>query len=312
MSNSIVAAASKATVLRNYSSFQTTLQYPGSHMSIIEHPDNPHMYLATIRQIKACTPGSEPKYCNSTMLLELDSNFKPVTSERLRESNLPKTSFHPTMIGLEDCRLLPCGKYMTAVSRDFDPNWVPMMCFCEISRTESEVMSIHPLVYDSSATQEETREERNWLVLKHLERQSMLHMVHSYNPLRMISVSTQEGEASVLSIKRIFRLQGCTVEGGACVYVPHKKQYLLILHVIRDNQYVFSHWILLNELYTYIGVSDSFRFEAFDSTIYQPERCMSLLYKEDENTLICCVSLGNNKVNIYGFPFDMIHETIYD
>jgi hypothetical protein len=311
MSDSISNAISKAGILRGQASFQTTMNFPGSHMSVIEHPENPQMYLATMRQIKACTPGTEPKYSNSTILLELDSNFNTVTSERLRESELPKTSFHSAMIGLEDCRLLPGGTYMTAVSRDFDPKRVPMMCFCEISRTESEVVSIRPLVYDASS-QEEPTEERNWLVLKYLERQSTLHMLHSYNPLRIISVRSQEGDASVLSIKRIFRLQGCTVDGGACVYIPHKKRYVLVIHVMRDNQYVFSHWILLNELYTYIGVSDPFRFEPIDPAINHPERCMSLLYKDDENILVCCVSVGNNKVNIYGFPFDMIHETIYD
>ena len=66
--------------LRQVSNFKTKINFEGFNMSLIIHPENPNMYLATIRQADKFE-GQYPEYYNRTFLLELSHDFQILSSE---------------------------------------------------------------------------------------------------------------------------------------------------------------------------------------------------------------------------------------
>jgi ribosomal protein S8 len=289
--------------IRQASNFKTKINFEGFNMSFIVHPENPNMYLATIRQAEKFED-QYPEYYNRTFLLELSHDFQVMTSEKLTEES--RETYRSYSIGVEDCRLIS-DKFMTSVALDTNPDWIPEMCFCEISREEGMIKNVKPLKFDTT----EKKPEKNWIVFKHLEKQNVIHMLHSYDPIKVISINTKEGHSQLISMKRIFKLTNCEVHGGSCVYLPHLKQYLVIVRVIQDHKYIFSHWILFNELYTYLGISPAFRFEP-TKKVENYEMCMGLIYREEDNCLLCSVSINDKSVYIYGFNINMILDEISD
>lgn len=308
-------------VLSNEACFGKRSPIEGFSMSIIENPKNASGFIGIMCQ--QCEFGSTitnsesppimaPHYFHRNLLIEFDSQFSTLSSEELRETTRVVSRY--TTNGCKDVRIFPDGKYMTASTKCSDSNWKSEMCFCTINTESSEITSISPLKYYT--TTKPTTEDRSskghedWLVLKHLERQDLLYVIQSYNPLRIISVNTKTSDSSLVSMKTVFQVDECTVHGGACIYIPSKKIYIVCVSVHHNNKYLFSHWITLNALYTYTGISDRFRFQRFES-VNATEKCTSMVETED-GTVLCTVSMNSDYVMIYEFPITTILATVKD
>ena len=227
---------------------KTKIDFEGFNMSMLPHPERPTHFLATIRQVEHYSHESYPQAYNRTFLLELDSLFRVVEANEMKEGATSRKIHRSYSIGLEDCRLVN-EHFMTAVTLDTNDDWLPEMSLCNITHQNGEITKVQPLHFGGD--EDEKFAEKNWLVLKYMERNGSIHLIHSYDPLRIVSVDINNGYSSLISMKRIFHLNGCEIHGGACIYLSHKKQYLVAVRVVQHHKYMFSHWILLNDLYTY-------------------------------------------------------------
>ena len=79
---------------------------------------------------------------------------------------------------------------------------------------------------------------------------------------------------------------------------------MIAVRVVQNHEYKFSHWLLLNELYTFLGISDRFFFEPYSPKKY--EMCMSLTEDETEKKLFAAVSINDKEVNVYEYLIDDI------
>ena len=266
-------------------------------MSMIAHPKKSQHFLASIRQVETFDHKAYPQTYNRNFLLELDPSFRVIGSREITEEN--KRKFNRSYsIGCEDCRLIS-GTRMTAVTLDTNEEWVPEMSLCDYNYETGEISKIQPLHFG----EEEKKAEKNWLVLKNMERTGSIHLIHSYDPLMIVSVDVRTGYSSLISMKRIFHVDGCEIHGGACIYIARKKQYVVAVRVCQNHEYKFSHWLFLNELYTFIGISDRFCFEPYsDGRKY--EMCMSLTEDESEKKIFAAVSLNDKEVHVYEYLVD--------
>ena len=285
---------------------KTKIGFDGFNMSMVIHPKKPKHYLASIRQVETFDHKAYPQTYNRNYLLELDSSFQVISSKEITEEN--KRKFNRSYsIGCEDCRLIT-GSRMTAVTLDTNEEWVPEMSLCDYNYESGEISRIQPLHLGDEQS-DEKKAEKNWLVLKNLERNGSIHLIHSYDPLRIISVDVLTGNSSLVSMKRIFHVDGCEIHGGACVFLTRKKQYLVAVRVVQNHEYKFSHLLLLNELYTFMGISDKFYFEPYAEKKY--EMCMSITEDESEKKIFAAVSLNDKDVFVYEYLIDhllgMIH-----
>lgn len=285
---------------------KTKIDFEGFNMSMIIHPERPTHFLATIRQVEQFDHDAYPQTYNRTFLLELDSLFRVVDGKDMKEVKQSNRKHHRSYsIGCEDCRLIN-NHFMTAVTLDTNDEWVPEMSLCNIDHHTGEIVKVQPLHFGS--LDDEKNAEKNWLVLKYLERNGSIHLIHSYDPLRIVSVDITTGHSSLISMKRIFHLNGCEIHGGACIYISHKKQYLVAVRVVQNHEYMFSHWILLNDLYTFVGISDRFFFENYTKGNY--EMCMSLTMNENERNIYASVSLNDETVYVYDYLLEDILNSI--
>jgi len=268
--------------------------HEGYNMSIIVHPENKNHYLGTIRTKVNLVGYDYPTIENNVYLLKLDSSFQILESHRLQEPNRTKHESYTT--GIEDCRLIN-EKMMTGVLLDNNENWLPEMCLCHIDRKTYKIEKI--TVFD--ANNGTPNAEKNWLVLHATS--NILFMIHSYDPLRIMSVNIENGNSHVVHFQKIFNLDNCDVHGGACVYLELKKKYLVNIRIVNDHQYAFSYWILLTEQYKLCGMSKAFVFSEKVSDDHY-EMCMSLLVKN--NFLYASVSMNDDEVYVYEFLLDDI------
>uniref|UniRef100_A0A6C0HIH8 Uncharacterized protein n=1 Tax=viral metagenome TaxID=1070528 RepID=A0A6C0HIH8_9ZZZZ len=280
---------------------KTKIGFEGFNMSIIVHPTNSSHYLASIRQVETFDHKAYPQTYNRNFILELDHLFQVVSSKEMTEETKRKYN-RSYSIGCEDCRLIS-GSRMTAVTLDTNGEWVPEMSLCDYNYETGEIKKIQPLHFGDEQNEEKTA-EKNWLVLKNLERNGSIHLIHSYDPLRIVSVDVHTGYSSLVSMKRVFHVEGCEIHGGACIFLSRKKQYLIAVRVVQNHEYKFSHWLLLNELYTFLGISDRFFFEPYSPKKY--EMCMSLTEDESEKKLFAAVSINDKEVYVYEYLIDDI------
>jgi hypothetical protein len=285
---------------------KTKIGFDGFNMSMIIHPKKAQHYLASIRQVETFDHKAYPQTYNRNYLLELDPYFQVISTKEMTEEN--KRKFNRSYsIGCEDCRLIT-GSRMTAVTLDTNEEWVPEMSLCDYNYESGEISKIQPLHFGDEQNEEKTA-EKNWLVLKNMERNGSIHLIHSYDPLRIVSVDVKTGYSSLISMKRIFHVDGCEIHGGACVFLTRKKQYLVAVRVVQNHVYKFSHFLLLNELYTFLGISDRFCFEPYTEKKY--EMCMSFTEDESERKVFAAVSLNDKNVFVYEYLIDdllgMIH-----
>ena len=284
---------------------KTKIDFEGFNMSMLPHPERPTHFLATIRQVEHYSHESYPQAYNRTFLLELDSLFRVVEANEMKEVATSRKIHRSYSIGLEDCRLIN-EHFMTAVTLDTNDDWLPEMSLCNITHQNGEITKVQPLHFGGD--EDEKFAEKNWLVLKYMERNGSIHLIHSYDPLRIVSVDINNGYSSLISMKRIFHLNGCEIHGGACIYLSHKKQYLVAVRVVQHHKYMFSHWILLNDLYTYVGISERFYFEPYTEKKY--EMCMSLTLNETNKKLFASVSIDDTDVYVYEYMLEDILNMI--
>ena len=293
------------TISSLYFRRKTKIDFEGFNMSMVQHPKNTSHFLATMRQVEHFSHDAYPQAYNKTFLLELDSLFRVVHSTELKEISSSRKVHRSYSIGLEDCRLVN-EHFMTAVTLDTNDDWLPEMSLCNINYENGEITKVQPLHFGGD--DDVKFAEKNWLVLKYLERNGSIHLIHSYDPLRIVSVDINNGYSSLISMKRIFHLNGCEIHGGACIYLSHKKQYLVAVRVVQNHSYMFSHWILLNDLYTFVGISGRFYFEPYSEKKY--EMCMSLTLNETNKKLFASVSINDENVYVYEYMLEDILNTI--
>lgn len=300
-----MASESMSKIPSLYFRRKTKIDYEGFNMSMIIHPENSSHFLATIRQVEHVQHDAYPQSYNRTFLLELDSLFRVIKADELKEINTSRKIHRSYSIGIEDCRLMN-ENLMTAVTLDTNDEWLPEMSLCNIDYKTHKLIKVQPLHFGGDDDVKSA--EKNWLVLKYLERNGSIHLIHSYDPLRIVSVDINNGYSSLISMKRIFHLNGCEIHGGACIYLSHLKQYLVAVRVVQEHLYMFSHWILLNDLYTFVGISGRFYFEPYSEKKY--EMCMSLTLNETNKRLFASVSINDNDVYVYEYMLEDILNTI--
>jgi len=270
--------------------------HEGFNMSIIEHPDHPRDYLATIRD-KFNTSYEYPSIENIVYLVHLDSTFQVIHSKKLED---PLRKRHESFTtGFEDCRLID-GNMMTGVLLDNTDQWVPEMCLCNFDRTTYKIDKM--IVFNTDIGDGgEKKPEKNWLVLN--RNTTKLFMLYSYDPLRVMSVDIETGDSRLIHFQKIFNLENCQVHGGGVVYIEKERKYLVNVRVVNDNKYQFSLWLLLNQQYKLTGMSEGFLFSNNESSnTPNYEMCMSLIEKND--FIYASVSINDSEIFIYEFSLD--------
>lgn len=276
--------------------------HEGFNMSMIIHPKNKFEYLATIRQKNKLSDTDYPTIENKVLLLKLDSSFQVLESDELVES-IKRDKYVSFTTGIEDCRLID-GNLMTGVCMDTNPDWVSDMCLCNINIENKTIERI--TVFTS---QEEKRtSQKNWLVLHHTF--TTMFMLHSYDPLRVMSVHIESGSSNVIRFQKIFNLENCDVHGGASIYLEREKLFLVNIRIVQNHKYEYSMWMILNDQYRFCGISKPFLFANRDdennSDYY--EMCMSLVKKRD--VLYASVSFCDKEVFVYEFLVDKILKQV--
>lgn len=261
----------------------------GFNMSIIFHPMNPSFYLATIRKVEQISEDECPTIRNHTFLMTLNENFEIIDSKEMEEK-ITRDMYVSFTTGLEDCRLIN-KDYMIGVLLDSNSEWKPDTCLCKYEMTTGNILKMKYLGDGSVA-------QKNWLVLQ--ETVNSFYVLHSYNPLKVISIDKDSGSQYMMHFQKVFNLEDCEMHGGGSVFLPYQKQYLVNVRIVRHHHYQYSLWLLFNEKYKLIGTSEPFRF--FETQVERHyEVVMSLLEKND--TLLVSVSL-NDKKN-YVFKYDL-------
>jgi hypothetical protein len=283
------------------------IQHEGYNMSFIVHPDNKNQYLATFRVSYRISEDDYPSVENKVYLARLDSSFQVMESKLLIEPNRKIHKSYTT--GLEDCRIID-GSTITGILLDNSEHWIPEMCICDFDRNTCEIKKI--TVFNTNTGQ--PKPEKNWLVLNATQhtKESVLFMLYSYDPLRIMSVNINTGECQVVHFQKIFNLDNCELHGGASIYLEKERKYLVLVRILNDHVYYFSMWILLNEQYKVCGVSKTFTFSGHpmnDTPIC--EMCMSLVQKKE--FLYASVSINDQEIYVYEFFLkDIIQNTNID
>jgi len=270
----------------------------GFNMSLIDHPIYEGYYLATIRKQEKLSDTEYPTIKNCNFLLVLNQQYDVVEINPMNETLIqPRKLFTSFTVGLEDCRLINCQTF-TAVTLDNNENWIPEVCLCKYDYSNGNIEMIQVL------KDEEYKPQKNWLFLN--ENISMMYFIHSYNPMKIISIDKHSFEQRTIYFQKAFYFDGCEMHGGACIYLEDLKKYLINVRVIENHVYGFSLWILLNEKYKLLGTSQPFTFlsRSDNSSNNYYEMCMSLLKKND--ILLCSISVCDKDVYIIEYNLQYI------
>lgn len=272
----------------------------GYNLSFIIHPTKKNCYLATIRTKEKLSDEEYPTIKNHVHLLTLNERFDVLHSvEMIEELYPPRRTCDSFTCGIEDCRLIN-GKYMSAVVLDNNNNWIPEMCLCKYEWENGKITKMRCF------EDEELIPQKNWLAL--YENQNMIHFLHSYSPLKVISVDKDNGMMRTEHYQKIFNLEGCEMHGGACVYLHSKKQFLLNVRVVQNHIYQYSLWLLFTQKYKIVGTSEPFTFfeKKKEDAFY--EMCMSIVYKDEH--LFASVSLSDEEVFIFKYSLPDVINSI--
>jgi hypothetical protein len=280
---------------------KTKVDFPGCNLSFMIDPKTPEQFLATVRQITKYPVLKEEEEeetyptCHSRVLfLVLGSSFQVLQHKELLEKN-PRTRYLSFTTGIEDCRFIS-ENYMSAVCLDTNENWQPEMCLCHIHDSSLELI---PLLL-----QGDDSPQKNWLFLDQTE--YSMNMIHSYNPLQIVSVEKTTGISKIIHLRKLFNISDFEVHGGACVYLEKEKIFLVLVRLSRNHVYCGSMWFIMNKQYKLLGLSPVF---FFDKT-FQYEMCMSLVPKN--NSIFASVSFDDEHMYIYEFSLDSIFSSMMD
>jgi hypothetical protein len=263
------------------------IEFPGYNLSFIVNPKNSKQYLATVRQIKKYPMEEEYPTCHSRVIfLVLDSSFEIINHEELLEK-YTRTRHVSYTTGIEDCRLIS-DKYLSGVCLDTNEKWQPEMC---LARLDNSLLELVPLSLEG-----DENPQKNWLFLDQTE--YSMNMIHSYDPLQIVSVEKATGISKIIHLRKIFNISDFEVHGGACVYLENK--YLVLVRLVRNHDYCGSMWFMMNKQYKLLGLSPVF---VFDKT-FKYEMCMSLVQQKD--SIFASVSFDDLYMYIYEFSLDSI------
>jgi len=275
------------------------IKVEGYNLSFIIHPTKPNAYLATIRTKEHLSEDYYPTIKNHVHLLTLNEEFDVIHSvEMIEDITPPRKTFDSFTCGIEDCRLIS-GNLMSAVVLDNNNNWIPEMCICSYDWESGKITKM------MCFADEDMIPQKNWLAL--YENLTMIHFLHSYNPLKVISVDKDSGLMRTEHYQKIFNLEECEMHGGACVYLQTKKQFLVNVRVVQNHLYQYSLWLLFSPKYKIIGSSEPFTFFEREKKDHFYELCMSIVDKDNE--LYASVSLCDQDVFIVKYSLtDILHS----
>ena len=277
------------------------IQVDGYNVSIICHPYHENKYLATVRNVEELSYSTYPSIKNRTYLMELDENFIVRSKVEMREClATPRTIYQSYTTGLEDCRLIN-KQYLIGGLLDSNDDWNPEMCLVQYDWANGDIQRMIPL------QNEEKTPQKNWLVLN--ESASNVYILHSYDPLKVISVDKETGNVHTIHYQKVFSLEGCEMHGGGCVYISSIKKFLVCVRVVNTHIYQYSVWLLLTEKYKIVGTSEPFHFlYRPDNSIRHYEMCMSIIEKNER--LILSVSLNDTETHILQYRLKDILELV--
>ena len=279
------------------------IHHEGHNLSFIVHPDNPAQYLAII-QNKMNVFGYDYTITEHvTHLLRMDSMFQILETTCMNERTGRKT-FNDECCGIQDCSLIS-EAYMTARLMDNNEKLIPTMALCHFDISNGIVDNIVEL---KSAIKKKEKTGKKWLLLQKTE--DALIMIHSYDPLRIITANIETGATDLVHFQKIFNLKKCEIEGGASVYCDTYNKYLVNVRIVNNGVYVYSLWLLLSDTYKLCGMSKPFVFSFADET-KNAEKCTCLLIKND--LLYASVTINDEDVFIYEYLLqDVYNKTTID
>lgn len=283
-------------VLNNCNS--VSVVHNGFNMSLIEDENENYKYLGTIR-VKEKISETYPEIQNIVYLVKFDSFFQIVSSEKMKDVT-NREIFQSYTTGFEDCRLINDTTF-SAVLLDNTKDWVPQVVLCKFDKvncTINEVISFTSLHEKQDA-------QKNWIVLNKTNQN--IFLLHSYDPLKVISIDTSRWTTRVVHLQKVFNIQNCQIHGGSAVFIDKKKKYLVCIRVVQDHYYQFSLFITLNTQYKLTGISGPFTFKNPTKNTHY-EMCMSLI--EDNNNIHASISCNDNDITIATYSIEYIFSLI--
>jgi len=280
----------------------TKIKADGYNLSFIVHPTKTNTYLATIRTKEPLSEEFYPTIKNHVHLLTLNEQFEVIHSvEMIEDISPPRKTFDSFTCGVEDCRLIN-GNIMSAVILDNNNHWIPEMCVCHYDWESGKITKM------MCFPDEDMNPQKNWLAL--YENLTMIHFLHSYNPLKVVSVEKDSGFMRTEHSQKIFNLEECEMHGGACVYLQSKKQFLVNVRVVQNHQYQYSLWLLFSQTYEMIGSSEPFTFFEKKKNGRFYELCMSIISVEKDDKLFASVSSCDQEVFIIQYSSTEVLHSI--
>jgi len=275
---------------------QIQINYKGYNLSCVPLTDG---YIATIRNSSYPNNNTNPSCFNTTTLLYLDSSFTILSSFILDENPNTFTAHTSYTRGLEDCRLIDKNSLLCACLHT-NTHWKPEMCYVEFEN--NQITKITPLFIEAK---QYSKVEKNWLFLNRVNSDT-LHLLYWYNPFQIIETNTTTGKSNVI-ISYSLPNNTHNYHGGSVIYLEERHQYLILLRRAEHCKIIENKWLLINEDYTYVGMSEGFLFPYTEFLLYQ--MCMSLIRK-NKDELYAFVSI-NDKINyVYTYTLEKIIESI--
>jgi hypothetical protein len=279
------------------------INFPGFNFSFQKTRDK---YIGIIRNIdrNRTKIRTYPEAFNLCYILSLDEEFNVLSNYLLDENKNLINRFVNYTEGLEDARFVD-EKSFLCVSLDTNPNFHTEMIYVEFCDIEQKIHRVVRLYLEG----QENRNQKNWLYLK--KENNKLELLFSSYPIQIISVDLSSGKGNVLKSypNPLLHLEdGEELHGGSSVFLKNENKYLFVIRKIKKHKFICNYWMLLDENYDFIALSESFLFEEKIEISYQ--MCMTL-YVEDK-LLYTSVSINDEFVNIYKFNLhDILSNLIY-
>jgi FkbM family methyltransferase len=234
-----------------------------------------------------------PETVNIYWLLEMDASFR-VQKETEMVETCQRQKHKNFSTGIEDARFVDDSS-MFAVTLDTNAAWRSDISFVAFDQKTGQISRVTKIEISGLAE----APQKNWLPLQHWD--SEHHLLHSYNPLRIVRVDSRTGEGQVIRETPHVLFNG-KAHGGAAVRLSDGR-FLVTMREFRHRYYPHSRWMLLDHTYDIIAVSPPFRFQ----NTYYYEMCMSLsLTNDNPPKLVAPVSLEDKIQKIYVFSLSTI------
>lgn len=311
---------------KNQLIFENKSSHKNTHfnVSFIKHPSLFGHILCSIRYRNEHTNQDIYPRCSNDILMftiheseinKMDKHLflqdNIITINKYEKINITcsREKYRSYTTGIEDARLWN-NNYISGVSLYTNPNWCPEMVICKYDSNNNIITDIIPI----GDSKEVKRPQKNWLFLKELNER--ITMIHSYKPFKVITCNKSDGNSTPLIIKDYKELNNIKgeIHGGSCLYLFKKKEYLVVVRIIKNHNYRYSLWLVLDEEYSIIKISKPFTFmkkKEYELIEYNKgfwyETCMCLMEKND-NEIYASLSISD----CYNFIVTLSLEEIYN